>query len=130
MSAAGIMSCSLGWNGYQSISGSSCWPGNRLRLWGTAPISPLSSRQVPLNRCYTLSLEKTGLPSIQAHGGHLAKSKRFADDAQDVSYSSRSGGRSGTNSVRGPASRDVGWSDGQGRGGRYIPAAESVRRRF
>src|SRR5665647_191145 len=104
MSVADIMSCSLGWIGYQLISDSSCWPGNPLQPWGLAPISLLSWRQVPANRCSISSLEKTVLPLIQAHGGWLAKAKRFADDdAQDLTHSSRRGGRRGDDAARGTA---------------------------
>ena len=69
--------------------GARCGDGERL------PDRRDPRRQVPANRCYTSSSARTGLPSIPAHGGQQAKAKRFADDAQDISDSSRRGGGRG-----------------------------------
>src|SRR4029078_902193 len=94
-----------------------------------APISPLSSLQAPANRCSTSSFERTGFPSIQAHGGRLAKSKRFADDAQDLTHSSWRGGRSGNDAARGSAAHHARGRNCQGGGSGYLPPAQSVRLR-
>src|SRR5258707_10974672 len=94
-----------------------------------APISPLSSRQVPANRCSISSFVRTVFPLIQANGGWLAKAKRFADDAQDLTYSSRRGRRSGRNVAGDPAAHELCRLKRQGGGGGHLPPAQSVRRR-
>src|SRR5450631_38186 len=93
------------------------------------PISPLSLRQVPASRCYISSFVRTVFPLIQAHGGRLAKAKRFADDAQDLTHSPRRGGGSGDDAARDSATNDFCRLDRQGGGGGHLPAAQFVRRR-
>ena len=87
------------------------------------------SRLVQANRCFTLSFERTGPPSIQAHGGRQAKAKRFADDAQDFTHSPRCGGRRGLDADHDPAPHRVRRFEREGGGGRHLPAAQPVRRR-
>src|SRR6478672_5866049 len=94
-----------------------------------APISPLSSLQVPASRCSTSSFERTGFPSIQAHGGQLAKAKRFADNAQDLTYSSWRGGGSSNDAARGSAAHYARGRNRQSGGSGYVPPAQSVWRR-
>ena len=81
--------------------------GEPVAVMGSGSQSPPSLRLVRASRCSMSSFGKTGPPSIQAHGGRLAKAKRFADDAQDLSDSPRRGGRRGLDAARDPAAHDV-----------------------
>ena len=62
-----------------------------------------TSRRAPTNRCSTSSSARTVLQSIPARGGQQAKAKRFADDAQDISDSSRCGFGRGPDAAGDPA---------------------------
>ena len=55
------------------------------------------------NPCYMSNSERTGTPSIPAHGGPQLKARRFADDAQDIPHSPRRGGGRGRDADRDPA---------------------------
>ena len=81
--------------------------GEPVAVMGNGSHIAASSRQVPANRCSTSSFERTGSPSIPAHGGQLAKAKRFADDAQDHTHSTRRGGRRGADAARDSAAADL-----------------------
>ena len=77
--------------------------GEPVAVMGSGAQVAAASCQAPASRCSMSSSEKTGPPSIPAHGGPQAKAKRFADDAQDLSDSPRCGGRRGPDADRHPA---------------------------
>src|SRR3954449_12174021 len=81
------------------------------------------------SRCSTLSSEKTESPSIQAHGGQQAKSKRFADDAQNFPSTSWCSGRRSPDAHLHTAPNRVQRFERESGGGRHLSATQFVRRR-
>src|SRR6202161_1971297 len=91
------------WGAFRLTSASLYLRGSRSRPWERHPRLLRSWQPTRASPCSISSSVRTALPLIQAHGGPQMKAKRFADDAQDFSYSPQRRHWRGIDAVRDPA---------------------------